>query len=433
MPRRYPAEFRHKVLDLLKAGRSVAELVRDLEISDQTIYNWRRQELIDTGQMPGVSSAEQAELVAARRRIAELETELAVHRRAAELLKEVVPPKDRYAVVKQMAAEGLPVEVCCRVLEVSASGYYAWRNRPPSPRAPRHAWLTEQIRAVHLASRGTVLAGLGVWRDPFTGVYRVPDESTFRRILAGVDADALDDTVGRWVIASRSQADTARRAYSVDGKTLRGSGPAGAQVHLLAVLDQHTGTVLGQVDVDGKTNEVTRFQPLLAPLDLTGVVVTADALHTQHEHARWLAEIKHAGYLFTVERNQPRLYRQLKALPWPKIPIQDETSSRGHGRYDTRRLQAVHLHRGPRPALPARRASPTDPPPPAEPGHRPLVHHHGLRDHQPDRHRRQPRRPGRLAAWALGYRNPAPHEGGVAAFRWACRSRRSASAISDLL
>ncbi|MEV1329878.1 IS3 family transposase [Micromonospora costi] len=155
MPRRYPPEFRRKVLDLLKAGRSVAELVCDLEISDQTIYNWRRQELIDTGQMPGVSSADQAELVAARRRIAELETELAVHRRAAELLKEVVPPKDRYAVVKQMAAEGLPVEVCCRVLEVSASGYYAWRNRPPSPRALRHTWLTEQIRAVHLASRGT--------------------------------------------------------------------------------------------------------------------------------------------------------------------------------------------------------------------------------------------------------------------------------------
>lgn len=54
-----------------------------------------------------------------------------------------------------MAAEGLPVEVCCRVLHVSVSGYYAWRDRPPSPRTLRHLWLTEQIRAVHLASRGT--------------------------------------------------------------------------------------------------------------------------------------------------------------------------------------------------------------------------------------------------------------------------------------
>jgi putative transposase len=155
MPTRYSPEFRRKVLDLLKAGRSVAELVRDLDISDQTIYNWRRQERIDTGQLPGVSSTDQAELVAARRRISELETELAIHRRAAELLKEAVPPKGRYAAIKTMAAEGLPVEVCCRVLDVSVSGYYAWLTRPPSPRSLRHAWLSDQIRAVHAASRGT--------------------------------------------------------------------------------------------------------------------------------------------------------------------------------------------------------------------------------------------------------------------------------------
>ncbi len=137
-----------------------------------------------------------------------------------------------------------------------------------------------------------VLAELGVFRDPFTGVYRAPDESTFRRILAGVDADALDDTVGRWIITSGSGsgATAGRRVYSVDGKTLRGSGPAGAQVHLLAALDQHTGAVLAQLDVAGKTNEITRFQPLLAGLDLTAAVITADALHTQREHARWLAE-----------------------------------------------------------------------------------------------------------------------------------------------
>jgi transposase-like protein len=58
LPRSYSPEFRRKVLDLLKAGRSVAELVRDLQISDQTIYNWRRQELIDTGQLPGVTSSD---------------------------------------------------------------------------------------------------------------------------------------------------------------------------------------------------------------------------------------------------------------------------------------------------------------------------------------------------------------------------------------
>lgn len=84
-----------------------------------------------------------------------------------------------------------------------------------------------------------------------------------------------------------------------------------------------------------------RFTPLLAGLDLTGAVVTADAMHTQREHARWLADDRHAAYLFTVKKNQPGLYRQLKQLPWAKVPISDEVHDRGHGRYDIRRLQVV--------------------------------------------------------------------------------------------
>jgi transposase len=82
--------LRRKVLDLLRAGRTVAQVAADLQISDQTIYNWRAQELIDTRQRPGLSSSDTAELVA-RRRIAELETELAVTRRAMELLKQAMP------------------------------------------------------------------------------------------------------------------------------------------------------------------------------------------------------------------------------------------------------------------------------------------------------------------------------------------------------
>lgn len=93
MPRRYPAEFRRKVLDLVAAGRPVTQIAYDLQISAQTIYAWRRQQLIDSGQLPGMTSTDNAELVAARKRIAELENELAIHRRAADLLGDVVPPK----------------------------------------------------------------------------------------------------------------------------------------------------------------------------------------------------------------------------------------------------------------------------------------------------------------------------------------------------
>lgn len=83
------------MLDLLAAGRSVASLAADLGVSAQTIYNWRKQDAIDRGLAPGLSSTELVELKAARRRIAELEAELAVTRRANELLKaKVVSPKD---------------------------------------------------------------------------------------------------------------------------------------------------------------------------------------------------------------------------------------------------------------------------------------------------------------------------------------------------
>jgi transposase-like protein len=81
------------VLDLVDAGRPVVDVARDLGISAQSIYTWRRQDRIDKGLAPGLTSAEKAELVAAKRRIAELEAELAVHRRTSELLGKAVPPK----------------------------------------------------------------------------------------------------------------------------------------------------------------------------------------------------------------------------------------------------------------------------------------------------------------------------------------------------
>ena len=56
-----------------------------------------------------------------------------------------------------IASEGLPVEVACRVLSVSCAGFYAWRFRPPSARAVRHAWLTVVIREVH-AGRTAITA-----------------------------------------------------------------------------------------------------------------------------------------------------------------------------------------------------------------------------------------------------------------------------------
>ncbi len=93
--RGYSSEFRRRVLDLAEGGRKVADIAIDLGISEQTIYTWRRQARIDAGIESGLSTSERAELSAAKRRIRELETELTIHRRATELLKEKTRPKGR--------------------------------------------------------------------------------------------------------------------------------------------------------------------------------------------------------------------------------------------------------------------------------------------------------------------------------------------------
>lgn len=93
MPRRYPAEFRRKVLDLIEAGKPVAEIAVQLGITAQTVYNWRNQDQIDRGLRAGMSTSESVELAAARKRIRDLETELEVTKRANELLKAQTDPK----------------------------------------------------------------------------------------------------------------------------------------------------------------------------------------------------------------------------------------------------------------------------------------------------------------------------------------------------
>ena len=92
-PSGYPAEFRRRVVDLVEAGRPVAQVAAELGISDQSIYTWRRQARIDAGVESGMTTGERAELVALRKRVRELETELAIHRRSTELLKGDGDPK----------------------------------------------------------------------------------------------------------------------------------------------------------------------------------------------------------------------------------------------------------------------------------------------------------------------------------------------------
>jgi predicted transposase YbfD/YdcC len=188
-----------------------------------------------------------------------------------------------------------------------------------------------------------VLAALGARPDPPLGYRTAPSEATIRRTLARLDPEALTARVAAW-LADRDRPDR-RRAVAVDGKTLRGAtGAQGRQVHLLAAMDHTSRAVLAQRQVDGAPGEVPAFAPLLAGLDLTGVVVTADALHTHREAAEFLVTVKHADYLFVVKANQPTLLDRCAHLPWHDVPVLDRTRDHAHGRVELRTLKAVTVN-----------------------------------------------------------------------------------------
>jgi transposase len=76
MPRTYDSEFRRRVVELVRSGRSVWAVCAELGLAEATVYRWKAQDLIDRGEKPGRASVERGELAAANRRIRELETEL---------------------------------------------------------------------------------------------------------------------------------------------------------------------------------------------------------------------------------------------------------------------------------------------------------------------------------------------------------------------
>jgi DDE_Tnp_1-associated/Transposase DDE domain len=185
-----------------------------------------------------------------------------------------------------------------------------------------------------------VLAALGVRCDPLSRRCQVPGEATIRRVLARVDGDAVDATIGAWLADRLRPPPRPRRVIAVDGKTLRGLAHQGHRVHLLAALDHHDGAVLAQRQVDGAPGEVPAFAPLLAGLDLAGVVVTADALHTQRDHAAFLVG-RGAEDLLVVKANQPALHAELAGLSWRQIPVMDRPRDHGHGRVELRTLKVA--------------------------------------------------------------------------------------------
>ncbi|MFI9538078.1 IS3 family transposase [Nocardia fusca] len=133
MPKPYPQEFRDDVVRVARnrgEGVTLDQVAADFGIHPMTLTKWMRQADIDEGAKPGTTRSESDELRELRRRNRLLEQENEVLRRAAAYLSQANLPKRLYPLVSELAADGIPVAVTCRVLNLARQPYYRWLAEP---------------------------------------------------------------------------------------------------------------------------------------------------------------------------------------------------------------------------------------------------------------------------------------------------------------
>jgi len=185
------------------------------------------------------------------------------------------------------------------------------------------------------------LSRLGARRHPVTGRLVAPSEATIRRTVKDVDADEADTIVGTWLhakVMAGVVTPKTWRGLALDGKTLKGSwehiDTGAGKVRLFSALTHAEGVVVGQRKIPEHTGEQAQMIPLLdqvtaaqpggqqpsaqqpsaqQPSDLSGVVVTADALHVHRRNVEQILQ-RNGEYVLTVKRNQPILRNSIKAL-----------------------------------------------------------------------------------------------------------------------
>lgn len=204
-------------------------------------------------------------------------------------------------------------------------------------------------RAVDLPA--VLLAVAGCRPHPLTGRYVVPSEPTMRRLAHDIDADVADARVCRWMRGQATAAAFARQAseapdaagsglvgVAMDGKVVRNTiapgGAEGGEIKLFSVLLHEEAVVIAQQRIPDGTNEITQVKALLAEVDLTNVVVTGDAAHTQHATAAHIVSERGGAYVLTVKGNQPALLAAVNAALPPAAPGSEHhvETDRGNGK-----------------------------------------------------------------------------------------------------
>jgi predicted transposase YbfD/YdcC len=187
----------------------------------------------------------------------------------------------------------------------------------------------------------------------------MPHATTWNRVFgAAIDPQQFSHLVADFLTAATAPLVRGTRkrrrgmiALCLDGKTLRGTIPAGMTrgVHLLAAYLPAQGIVLIEVAVDGKENEIVTARSLLSLIDVHGCVVTGDAMFAQRRLSRQIRR-KGGDYLWCVKENQETLYDDIATLftlpPLPALPddfLSATSVDTAHGRYEERRLTASSL------------------------------------------------------------------------------------------
>lgn len=155
---------------------------------------------------------------------------------------------------------------------------------------------------------------LRCWFNPRTRQYDVPSENCFYRVLTSVPVADFQRVLWRWQAARWGFLDGP--VLALDGKTLRGSGTT----HLVGAVNLQSGRTVGVERVADKSNEIPAGQTLLGRLQLDGLTVLLDALHTQVQTARAIVQEGGGAYVMVVKANQSGLLAQARTLLPEGVP-----------------------------------------------------------------------------------------------------------------
>ena len=170
---------------------------------------------------------------------------------------------------------------------------------------------------------------------------KTPCASTLHYVFKVLDATALENRLTRWatVVLEDLTPQTDTQVLAIDGKTLCGSRKQDATItHLLSVVSHQLGITLTQQPVDAKTNEIPLAIEILQALDVSGKIVTTDALLTQKAFCQTLRE-KKADYVLPVKANQKQTYHDIQLLFEPQLPPKNDVDPQV---YQARIFETLH-------------------------------------------------------------------------------------------